>query len=175
MKLNLKRVSKVKQDLIREVVDGWLAHLRSDNKDAFVLEMGRLGWSGANLHGFGSFKRFIWKDNIIAKFANTDNQVCSAEIDREWEQFNTAPTAIKKYLPNAYILKNGLLVQDRVVLKCNQVSKCNVDAIANELKLNDYGHNHAHNFVGTVKFFDWVWRRHDPWTSDFNKPLKDEF
>lgn len=173
MKFNFKRVSKIKQRLIQEVMGVWLLHLQDDGKDAFIEQIYKLGWSGNKLHGFGSFKNTIWKNNIIAKFAYNENQACSVELERELEQFNTAPSALKKYLPNTYILKNGLMIQDRVVLKCDQVSNCNVEDIAKKLNLRDYNHNHAHNFAGTIKFFDWVWRRIDPWLGNPDKPLKD--
>lgn len=175
MELNLKHVSKVKQQLIHEALRVWTKHWHKADRTPFITEMKQLGWSDYMTHGHGSFKTVVWKGSIVAKFIYADGRPeADAEIEREWEQFRTAPKKLKRHLPKSYCFKNGLLIQDRVLLKCADVVGCNNVNIGMDLGLQDYGHNHGHSKAGTVKYFDWVWRRMNPWLNNLNTPLKGE-
>lgn len=175
MKLNLNYASAAKRELIHEVVETWYKYRQKDDKEPFFAEMKELGWSVELPHGMGSFKSIVHKGSIVAKFAQYDSMSCDAEVDREWEQFQTAPAKLKRHLPRCHYYGMGLLVQDKVIKRCRNSYDCSSsEELANELDLCDYGHNHGHNRLGTVKFFDWVWRRRGPWLEDLRKPLKED-
>lgn len=176
----INNVSKVKQELVLQVITLW-EKLEGD-KAKFDKEMKDLGWSTNVVHSHGSFKKCFWKGSIVAKYANNDYEPNLAEVKREYEQFHSVPKHLQKYFPRVYAFVNGLLIQDRVLLKCGELQnlnppqKCTLSEVYKEFdhRLDDYGHNHGHSKAGTVKFFDWVYKRRNPWLGKLHMPLYEE-
>lgn len=156
--LNLRNISNKKRELVLEAFEYWReskhhVYPRAD----FADRISGLGWRKTRLEG--SYKECYLKGSIVVKFARNDTVVNLMEVKREWEQGNVASTALKKYFPKIYLYEKGFLIQDRVLLKCGQVSSCDVAKIGSDFQLIDYTHNHGHNLAGNVKFYDWVYLR----------------
>ena len=178
---SIKSVSKLKQDLILQALASW--EKNKGRRSNFLKEMKDSGWSSNIIHCHGSFKECLWKGSIIAKYSRNNSLHTLAEVKREYEQYASVPEKLRKHFPKTYIFINGLLIQDRVLLKCGEHKSkpCNVGSIVNKFKFNsayttlyDYAHNHGHSRTGTVKFFDWVYRRVNPWLENHAMPLSEE-
>lgn len=164
--LNLRNISNIKRELVLEAFESWRdsknhLHSRAD----FATSISDLGWRKA---GYGGYKECYLKGSIAVKFAKNDAKVNFMEVKREWEQSNVASSALKKYFPKIYLYEEGFLIQDRVLLNCGQVLKCDVARIGDDFRLNDYAHNHGHNLAGNVKFYDWVFLRRGAYLSADN-------
>ncbi|MHA2280170.1 MAG: hypothetical protein ACXAC5_04760 [Promethearchaeota archaeon] len=172
--MNLNGVSVLKRRLIFQALDTW--HDCKQNTDKYLTAMIEFGWSDSNLHNrYGSYKTCIWKNSIIAKYVKPDNcygEEAHKEIKREFEQYHAVPYKLRKYFARSYILENGLLIQDRVLVECSDKHNCtkDINKIFNN-KLGDHVANHGHSKKGTIKFFDWVYKRIHPWFGNFNMPL----
>jgi len=165
------KVSGVKKYAIEEALRMWKS--KADHQYSFMREMKSIGWKSKELHDSGAFKRCLWKNSIVIKYIT--NQANIDEIAREVEQYRLAPPGFRKYLPKIYAYGKDYIIQDRVLFSCNHTSgRCNVKEIANKYELSDYKHNHGHSLNGTVKFFDWVYRRDDAWVFDSKKPLRED-
>ena len=148
-------VSKVKKELVSEALKIW--DDSNKNIELFKKALVSGGWKAT---APGSFKNCFWKNSIIVKFSSRgDDKTCNLEIQREWEQRRYAPKGLKKHFPKIHAYKDDLIIQDRVILKCDQVSTCDMNSIKNSFNLKDAAHNHGHSINGNVKFFDWVYFR----------------
>jgi len=173
--MNLNGVSALKRRLIFQALDTW--HDCNESGLRFTLMMEKdFGWSSSLLHSSpGSFKNCLWKKSIVVKFGKNGNN-CD-ELTREYEQYLILPQKCRKHLPRSYILENGLLIQDRVLVKCKEeYGVCVTYDIRKQFenRLQDYHHNHGHSKKGTVKFFDWVYRRQNPWLGQPKIPLTED-
>ena len=180
MEADLRNTSKIKKELILQVLVVWGKYKKRKNKTPFVKDMRDLGWSDSILHGHGSFKICLWKNSIVAKYGTSEAPTAIAELEREVEQYKVIPRDVKKYFPRIYAFKNGLIVQDRVLVTCKdhtneKLKLCNLSSVAHKIgNMNDYTHNHGHSLAGTVKFFDWVYNRKHPWLGDLSKSLEEK-
>lgn len=188
-KIRFNGASISKRRNVCEAIEMW-KNINPFNSDDYIRSVTifeqnliRLGWSANKLHSdHGSFKNCLWKGSIVAKYSNSiKDECCIHEVKREFEQYRIMPKRLKKYFPHIYVLYDGLLlIQDRVLIKCQDRSKynlqCNLHNIISDSGLRgirDYDHNHGHSLAGTVKFFDWVYRRTSPWVDSFDRPLKE--
>jgi hypothetical protein len=168
-------ISKIKKKLILEALREWKKALKSRKHErVFAKNMLNKGWSHT---GGGDYKVCLVKESIAVKFAKEfcDYTGSDLEVQREWEQWQCSPWGLKKHLPYNYMLYKGLLIQDRVLNKCTKgYWKCkDLQKLNKEFDIHDTGHNHGHSTRGKVKFFDWVYRRRDPY-HDRNNNLKDK-
>ena len=170
----MKNISKRKEQAIKEALHIWKNQNRY--RCSFAQKMKLVGWKPNDSWDNGSFKKCLLKDSIVIKYLNrpyTSERI--NEIRREVEQFRVAPAGLKKHLPKIYEFSENFIIQDRVLLACWEYGgKCNAERIACKYELEDCYHNHGHSLNGTVKFFDWVFRRDDPWIYDYDKPLLDD-
>lgn len=171
--MNLKNVSALKYNLILQALGTWKSC--KQDTDIFLDTLLDLGWEDSILYHEGSFKTCIWKKSIVAKFAKSDSSDDRLEVEREYEQYQTIPWELRKYFARSYVMSNGLLIQDRVLVQCMDRDKCNMNDILSKFdyQLCDYTHNHGHSRKGTIKFFDWVFKRRSIWMDDSDEPLVD--
>lgn len=156
-------ITKVKRVNVLQVYKIWNKKPRKSQQSRrdFANEMRKFGWEliGSN----ACFKLCVAKDSIIAKYARDPNYDDSNnEINREFQQSKLTPWQFKRHLPITYLFHKGLMIQDRVLVKCSKGVYCpKVIKVRNKFSphLHDYGHNHGHTIKGTVKFFDWVYNR----------------
>jgi hypothetical protein len=177
--MNLNGVSALKRRLIFQALDTWQDC--EQDTDKYFTAMIELGWSNSRLHSRGgAYKTCLWKNSIVAKYVQPNNpygREAHREIRREFEQYHAVPYKLKKYFPRSYILENGLLIQDRVLVECCDPYNCMFSNNINKIfdnKLEDYVANHGHSRKGTIKFFDWVYKRMCPWILDPNIPLTED-
>jgi len=171
-KLKLRSVSPKKRKFIQEALMLWDKSRKSAHQQAnFIERMTNAGWVNKNAE-YGAHKECFWKGMVAIKFARNNAAQSILEIQREWEQAKVAPKELKKYFPKSYIYKEGFLIQDRVLLKCNQVASCDSYDVANRFQLYDADHNHGHNLAGNLKFFDWVYYRTGKYLDTANSNIK---
>jgi hypothetical protein len=156
------KTSKIKATAIKEAVEAWSSSNTSTCKGRckFGEKIIKLGWK--KICSDAAFKSCYFKDSIIIKFARNPGDINSCnEVTREVQQWKMAPRNFKKHIPKIYTYIDGLIVQDRVMLECESYVKCKkARDVANKFNyLSDWKHNHGHSKKGTVKFFDWVYRR----------------
>lgn len=165
-------ISKIKRKNIKEAVKEWNREERktSISRVNFYGSMMKFGWNKTSV---GGYKSCIVKDSIAIKWA-TDAHCFESinEVNRELEQWELTDYKFKRYLPIIYIIHKGLIIQDRVLVKCHEDIHCkSAKEIAKKFGLVDYGHNHGHTIKGTVKFFDWVYNRSWQKVNDKNIPF----
>lgn len=172
--MDLEKVTKVKRRAIEEALFVWTSKDRKTDggRKDFYAEMEKLGWKET---GYGSYKCCLCKESIAIKYSkNVNHEESNWEVKREFEQFQRATNKFKRYLPVVYAFVDGLLIQDKVLVKCNYGANCKeAQKIANKFPVLDYGHNHGHSIKGVVKFFDWVYNRQ--WSLVYAKGDKDFF
>lgn len=160
--MDLTRISKVKRDAITEALQVWNMQSRNtfSARKNFTRQMKERGW---NYIGSGCYKICLAKGSIVAKYLETSLNVpeFQNEIKKEVDQWNMAPSKFKKYLPRIYSFDKGLIVQDKVLVKCNEGYCAGLHEITQKFpdRLYDYHNNHGHTLRGTVKFYDWVYNR----------------
>ena len=167
--MNLNNVSKIKRELIFQAIEIW--DQVSYDRSKFFTEMRKNNWSRNTSFYDGSYKTCLWKRSIVVKYAAEPNcRESTCEIEREFEQYTSVPSKLKRYFTRSYIYYNGILIQDKVLKQCT--CDCNLSEISREFnnQIWDYKWNHGHSNKGTVKFFDWVYRRAKPWFLS-DKPL----
>lgn len=165
------KTSKVKATAIREAIRVWTnADTNTcQGRREFSRKIIKLGWKRVDSNA--AFKACYFKNSIVVKFArNPESTESSNEVTREVQQWKMVPRKFKKYIPRIHAYVNGLIVQDRVMVECESYTKCKrAKNIAKEFNyLNDWAHNHGHSKKGTVKFFDWVYRRSWDKSEDIN-------
>jgi hypothetical protein len=167
-----KSVSKVKHRNIIEALKVWNKKPRNTNRarESYIREMEKLGWAAG---GWGSYKKSLIKDSIVVKFAAYPNKAdCVNEVQREFEQWKLVPREFKKHLPRLYVFQKGLLVQDRVMHYCLNGWACKCEeGIRSLFPVRDGQQNHGHTLKGTVKYFDWVYKRSWEKVSDPSIPF----
>lgn len=156
-------ISQIKYYNILQASKIWNNESRKSesSRQDFLIELKAFGWESIETNA--CFKVCVAKDSIIAKYAKLPNNDESInEMDREFQQWKLAPWQFRKHLPIVYSFYKGLMIQDRVLVKCHKNEYCKDVIEIYEIflpHLYDYGHNHGHTIKGTVKFFDWVYNR----------------
>lgn len=168
-----KNISNIKRNAILEALQEWKIKKPNNYNESlnFIKHMEELGWKDI---GYGAFKRCLVKNSIVIKFAmDPEGFSCIREIDREYEQYISSPKELKKYLPKTYTLYNGLMIQDKVLEnKCYSNCEDTISTLRNKFNLFDCYHNHGHNRIGKIKFFDWVWKRDGAYLTEDIKTIR---
>jgi len=115
LKVNIPfNISVKKFKDIKQAVSLWKSS--KSNIRMFANKLKHNGWKEIGLgYKKGAFKRCFSKGSIVVKYSR--NKRDNFEIKREWEQWNVAPSGLKKHLAYLYcMLDNRVLIQDKVLL-----------------------------------------------------------
>lgn len=177
---SLKNISDTKRSIIMEALRLWKRKQdESIGSRRFLKIVDEYGWEN---DGCGAFKRCIIKGSIVAKYPLTsrckeDRLWNESEVRREFEQWKYAPKLLKKYLPRCYAFIDNLLIQDKVInTGFDSKRRKELNKLIREFDLRDAEpHNVGFSRLGTIKFFDWVYKRRDEAVCDIrgDKSLKD--